>query len=145
MHGSVVALQQHLSDTGCGTEVAVNLEWGVGIKQVGEGASVRVLACGFLRGEQLQHIGQDGQSVVAIQHAGPEAYFPAQTPAGGFVTALLQSLAGGGKEFVVAVGTDLVGWIQTVQMRDVTMLVVRVIGIVQPFLQLLVLSYLHRG
>lgn len=53
VQGTVVALHQHLGHAGCVAEVAVNLERGVCVKQVGVYASA-------------QHVVDDGVGVVAV-------------------------------------------------------------------------------
>ena len=46
MDGTVVTLKEHLGNACRGAEVAIDLEWRMGVKQVGIGASV-----GILRGD----------------------------------------------------------------------------------------------
>ena len=116
------------------------------IEEVGEGASVRIfLGVGIrLRRQQFQHIAQDGQSVVAIKHTCPEANLPSQTPTRCLIATILEGLLGCSKEFIVGIRTDLVGWEQSIEVRDMTMLELTSISIDEPLLQLLTTTYLHR-
>ena len=81
--------------------------------------------------------------MVAVEHAGPEAYLPAQTPSGGLVAAIGQRLLGSGKEFVVAVGRDLVGGEQSIEVGDMSVVHIATVSVDEPLLQLLPAAYLH--
>ena len=109
-----MALEHHLSNACRGTEVSVNLEGRVCVEEVGESASVRILARSVLRGKQTEHVLQDGERMGAVEHTCPEAYLPAETPSCGLVATVGQCLLGCREEFIVAVGANLVGGIQAV-------------------------------
>ncbi len=76
MHGSIMTLQEHLSDTGCYSEVAVYLEWRMGIEEIRIGSAIRILLCLRIRWQQTKHIADDSESMIAIEHACPEVRLP---------------------------------------------------------------------
>ena len=143
MYGSVVTLQQHLGDAGRGTEVSVDLERRVGVEEVRECAAVWILAGSVLRWQQSQHVLEDGQGMAAVEHTCPEAYLPSEAPSCGLVTTVGQGLFGCGEEFVVVVGTDLVGGKESVEMGDMPVLPLTAIGIDEPLQELLAAANLH--
>ena len=81
--------------------------------------------------------------MVAVEHTGPEVDLPAETPARGHVTTLVQGVGGGGEEVGVGVWRDLVRGIEAVEVGDVTVLVLGVVAVLHPLLQLAVTAYLH--
>ena len=144
MHGSIMTLQEHLSDTGCYSEVAVNLEWRMGIEEIRIGSAIRIFLCLRIRWQQTKHIADDSESMIAIEHTCPEVRFPTQTPARSLVATMLQSGGSSMEQFRMRERRNLIGWIQSIEMRDMAMLILRIIRIYKPLLQLSVLSYLHR-
>ena len=76
MYSAVVTLYQHFADTGRHAEVTVNLERRMGIEQVRIGASVRILAGLAVVGQQFQHVLDNLEGMVAVQHASPEVGLP---------------------------------------------------------------------
>ena len=83
----------------------------------------------------------------AVKHACPEAYFPSEAPACGFVATVGQRLLGCSEELVVAEGRNLVRREQPVEVRDVAVLLLAAslcVRQVRPLLQLLTTAYLHR-
>ena len=143
MYGAVVALQEHLCNACCATEVAVDLERRMGVEEVRIGAAVGILLYAAVVGQQVEHVGDDLQGVVAIEHTRPEVYLPAQAPARGHIATLGERGGSCGKEFGMGVGRDLIGGVKAVEMRDVAVVVLGVVGIDEPLLQLSVLPYLH--
>ena len=144
MDGTIVALEQHLSNTSSTTVVAINLERRMRIKEVRIGTSVGILPCTTVVGQQMEHIRQDLQSMVTIKHSCPEIYLPAQAPTRGHIATLCQRCGSSREQFRMLVGRNLVRRIESIEMGDVTMLVPRVVGINQPLLQLTILANLHR-
>ena len=61
-----MTLQEHLCDAGCYSEVAVNLEWWMGIEEIRIGSSIRILLCLRIRWQQAKHIADDSESMIAI-------------------------------------------------------------------------------
>ena len=82
--------------------------------------------------------------MVSVKHTCPEIDFPSQTPSSSHVSTLFQRIGSSGEQLGVGVGGYLIGWIKTIEMGDVAMLVFGVISIDEPFLQLSILSDLHR-
>ena len=144
MHGSIMTLQEHLCDAGCYSEVTINLEWWMGIKEIRIGSSLRIFLYLRIRWQQAKHIADDSESMIAIEHACPEVRLPTQTPARSLVATMLQSSGCGMEQFRMRERRNLIGWIQSIEMRDMAMLILRIIRIHKPLLQLSVLSYLHR-
>ena len=81
--------------------------------------------------------------MVAVLHARPEIDLPRQAPACSHVAALGQRGSGSAEEFRMSVGRYLVGGIESVEMRDVPVVIIRIVGIIEPFLQLAILPDLH--
>ena len=75
-------------------------------------------------------------------HAGPEVDFPGERPAGRIVTALFQGDAGSLDEVRSLFRRNLCAREKAVQVRNVAILVVRVIPVLQPFRNLAVLARL---
>ena len=146
MNGTIMALQQHLGNACRRTEVTVYLERWMSIEEIGEGTSIGIFLDVVIRfgGQEFEHVAQDGHSMVAIEHTSPEAYLPTQTPACCFITTILEGLLGSSKEFVVGIRTNLVGREESIEVRDVTMMIFTAISINEPLLQLLATAYLHR-
>ena len=146
MHSTIMALQEHFGNTGSHSEITVDLEWRMGIEEVGISPSILILwiPLVFFSRQQGQHIADNLEGMVAIQHTGPEVCLPSQAPSCGLVSTLPQRIGCRMEKLRMRIWGDLIGWIQTIKMRDVAMLIMRVIGIHQPFLQLSVLSHLHR-
>ena len=144
-HETVVALQQHLGNACRTAEVAVYLEWRMGIKQIRIGASTL-----FLRAEDEEGVGRERQLVlnelvgmVAVEETGPRTHLPAHRPSGGDVAASRQRGAGGTEQLGRAIGRNLTRRIQSEEVGKVSVVVLRVIYVVEPLLQLSPTSYLH--
>ena len=125
-------------------KVAINLERWMRIEEVGEGASIGIFSLHTLVGKNAQHVADDLERMVSVLHTRPEVGLPAKAPSRGLIAALFERLACCGKELGSTRGADLIRWIKAVEMRDVTMLVVRIVDVFQPFLQLSILAHLHR-
>ena len=134
MDGSVVALQQHLTDTGGTAEVTVNLEGRMGVEQVGVGATVGIFAHRPVVGQQMKHVPDDAESVVAVEHAGPEVDLPTETPARSHVTTLVQSVGSSREEVGVGVRRNLIRGIESIEVGDMAVLVLGVVTILHPLL-----------
>ena len=117
MNGSVVTLHQHLTDTCCTTEVTIYLERRMGIEKVGVGTSVRMSHDGLpiLAGQDVKHVFDNLECMVAIEHACPEVGLPTQTPASSHVATLLQGVRSGREEFWMTVWGDLIGRIESIE------------------------------
>ena len=137
-----MTLDKHLGNTRCATEVAVNLEGGMGIEHVGVGATL--LTASRLDGG-FDLLADERHRMVAVEEACPEADFPAHRPACGGVTSGYEAGAGGAEEVGRAVGRDLIAWVESPEVRDVAVVVVGIIPILHPFLQLAPAPNLHRS
>ena len=142
VHSAIMTLQQHLAHASRTTEVTINLEWWMGIKQVGIGTATAPPLCGA--GYHVQHVLDNLKGMVTILHTCPEVDLPTQTPASSHIAALVQGVSRSGKQIGMTVGRYLVRRIQAVQMRYMAMLIFWIIAINQPLLQLSVSTYLHR-
>ena len=127
-----MALHEHLVHAGDRTEVAVNLERRVRIEQV-----VVRLARGK---EHANH----RVGMVAVVHAGPKVDFPSERPAGRIVTALFQRNAGALDQIRSFFRRNLRAREEAVQVRNMAVLVVRIVPILEPFRNLSVLTGLCR-
>ena len=105
--------------------------------------SQRIFSSQTVARQQRKHIPDDSICMIAIQHARPEINLPANTPPGCHIPSLYQGIFGSLEQFRTSIRRYLIARIQTIQMRDMPMLVFRIIHILQPLLQLIVLSDLH--
>ena len=115
----------------------------MGIEEVRIGTTVGISSGRTVIGQQMKHVADDAESMVAIKHTGPEVDFPSQTPTRCHIATLLQGGAGGGKQLRMAIRGYLVRRIQSIQMRDVAVLVVWIVTVLLPLLQLPILAHLH--
>ena len=99
MNGAVMTLHKHLADTCRHAEVTVNLERRMGIKEVWIGTAVGILSCSTIIRQQMQHILDNLEGMVAIEHTCPEIRLPSQTPTRSHITTLVQRIRSSGKEF----------------------------------------------
>ena len=116
----------------------------MGIEEIRIGSAIRIFLCLRIRWQQTKHIADDSESMIAIEHTCPEVRFPTQTPARSLVATMLQSGGSSMEQFRMRERRNLIGWIQSIEMRDMAMFILRIIRIHKPLLQLSVLSYLHR-
>lgn len=91
MDGTIVALKQKLGHTGSKPEVAVNLERRVGIEEIGIDATVGIFFCQGIAWQQVQHVVDNRQGMVAVEHPCPEVDFPSEAPSCGHIPALQES------------------------------------------------------
>ena len=143
MDGTIVALYQHLSYAGSTAKVAINLERRMGIEEVGIGAAIGIGARLAIIGKKTEHVGDNLEGVVTIEHTRPEIDLPSQAPTCCHVTTLIQGISCSSEEVGVSVGGHLVGGIESVEMRDMTMLILGIVGILKSLLQLSMTTYLH--
>jgi len=112
-------------------------------EQVGVGSSVGELPGLRVVGKEVEHVLDDSEGMVAVEHSCPEICLPSEAPSGSHVASRLEGDGGCREEVGMAVGRDLVGGVEAVEMRDVAVLVLGIVGIDEPFLQLPVAAYLH--
>src|SRR5574344_757371 len=98
-----------------------------------------------LGSKEFQHVANDFVSVVAVMHTCPQIDFPTNGPACSFVAAINQCVASCLEKFRRAVWRNLIAWIKSVQMRHMTMLIFTIIPVVEPFLDLIIATDLHRS
>ena len=113
------------------------------VEEVGIGAAVGMLAGSTVVGQQVQHVLDNREGVVAVEHASPEVGLPSQAPSRRHVASLVQRIGSGSEEVGMTIGRDLVRRIQAVEVGDVAMLVAWVVTVDEPFLQLSVAANLH--
>ena len=97
-----MTLDEHLADTSGTTEVAVDLEGRMGIKEVGISTTMSTPL--YRVGNHGEHVANDAEGMVAIEHTRPEIDFPAQAPSRGHVATLLQRVSSSSKEVGMSVG-----------------------------------------
>ena len=129
---AVVALQEHLGDAGGRAEVAVDLERRVGVEEVRQGVP-------------RQGLDEHLVGVVAVEQAGPEVDLPGLAPARAAVAPEDQRLPRGPEELRACRGVISQPGIQAPQVRDVPVLVLRVVLVLEPLLELAVPADLVRG
>ena len=143
MYRSVVTLQQHFRHTSRETEVTVNLEWRMGIEEVGISPAVGIILSHGIAWQQTEHVAYYFEGVVAIEHTCPEIYLPTDAPSRSHVATLDECVAGSLEEKGRLGGRNLVARIEPVEMRYMTVSILWVIGIHKPLLHLVMTAYLH--
>ena len=141
-----MALHQHLGDTGSTAEVAVYLEWWMCIEEITIGSTLFLVQS---IGEEVV-IGQ-GQlvvnqliSVITIQKTSPETNLPSHRPAGTRVATMYERSTSSIEEFRSLLRCNLITWIERIEMTHMAMIILRIIPVLDPFLQLSPLANLHR-
>ena len=71
-----MTLQKHLGNTGGTPEVTVYLEGWVSVEEVRIGASLRIFLGPAVVGQEMQHIGDDLQCMITVEHTCPEVDLP---------------------------------------------------------------------
>ena len=66
----------------------------MGIEEVRICSAVGIILCHRVAWQQAEHVANDFEGVVAIEHTCPEVYLPTDAPASGHVAALDESVAG---------------------------------------------------
>ena len=141
----VVALQQHLGNARSRAEIAVDLERRVRVEQVGvQTTPPAIQSPRRLVWHRSQQACEDLEGVVAVEEPSPEVHLPAHRPASRPVAAELEGLASRGEQIRCPERRDLDAWVQPEQVRDVAVLVVRIVHVVQPLLQLPQAAYAIR-
>ena len=141
-----MALHQHLGDTGSTAEVAVYLEWWMCIEEIAIGSTL------FL----VQSVGKEmiigqGQlvmnqliSVITIQKTSPETNLPSHRPTCTRVATMYERSTSSIEEFRSLLRCNQITWIERIEMTHMAMIILRIIPILNPFLQLSPLANLHR-
>ena len=123
IHNFAVALHQHLAYTCSTSEVAINLEWWMGIKEVRVGTTAAVLA---ILVNLRTYIGEQLAvyliSLVCTMQTSPEVDSPACTPTCRIVALDFQSLGCGCCKFRSLIYRNLVERIESEQVRLVAMM-----------------------
>ncbi len=130
-----LALQQHLRDAGGAAEVAVDLERGMRVEQVGVRAASRVLLLARRR-HVVQVRPQHAVRVIAVEEAGPEPDLPRLAPAGAAISPEFERSPHGGREIGRVDGIDLVVGEQPDEVRHVAMLRILVVPVLVPLLEI---------
>ena len=114
------------------------------IEEVRIGTSVRMAAHRTVVRQQMQHVLDDLKGVVAVEHTRPEVDLPTQTPTRCHIATLVQRIGSSGEEVRMRIGRYLIRGIETIEMGDMTVLVLGVVAINHPLLQLAIATNLHR-
>ena len=93
MYCTVMTLQEHLGHTGCESEVAVDLEWGMSVEEIRIGASIGIFLGHGVTRQQREHIADNLEGMVAVEHTRPEIYFPSYAPSSGHIATLDERVA----------------------------------------------------
>src|SRR5688572_19922938 len=135
MYCSIRTLHQHFCDTGGAAKIAVDLEGGMSIKKI-----IISTAATFISTCGCKLILDEFVCMIAIQHFCPPIYLPSHTPACRYIAALHECILCGTVQFWGTVRRDLIRREQSIEMGYMTMMIVRIVNIIQPFLQLAVLA-----
>ncbi len=82
-------------------------------------------------------------SMIAIPHSRPPVDLPTHAPTCRNIRSLDQGVSGGAVQSGCTESRYLVGRKEPIQMGDMTVMIIRIIDIIQPLLQLSMFSYLH--
>ena len=108
------------------------------IEQVRVGTPVRITLF-----HKAQHVTDNLIGMVAIEQARPKVDLPANGPSGSHVAPIEKRALSCLKELRMCIRGNLVARIETVEVGDVTMLILRIVYIGKPLLQLVILANLH--
>src|SRR5262249_15508176 len=111
MNLACVGLHEHFSDSGCRSEVAVDLKWRMSVEQISVHATSAVVWRTFYENWRQRSL-QKSISMIAIQQSCPEIDFPGQTPACATVATHLQGLLCSSKQLWRFTRSDLIARIQ---------------------------------
>src|SRR5690606_18348949 len=123
MDFAVLALQQHLGDSGGCSKISINLKGWMIVPENGQGTR------GELITEQLVR-------AITIEQARPQINLPGLRPAGAAIAARIQRSTRARQQFFIFFVIDLTPRVQRKQMGHMAMIIVRIIKILLPFLQL---------
>ena len=142
-----MTLHQHLGDTGSTAEVAIYLERWMRIEEISIGSTLLLVQS---IGEEVV-IGQ-GQlvmnqliGVITIQKTSPETNLPSHRPTCTRVATMYERSTGCIEEFRSLLRCNLITWIERIEMTHMAMIILRIIPVLNPFLQLSPLANLHRS
>ena len=142
-----MTLHQHFCDTGCTAEVAIYLERWMRIEEIAIGSTFLLVQS---VGEEV--VIRQGQLVVnqlvgmiTIQKASPETNLPSHRPTCTRVATMYQRSTGSIEEFRCLLRCNLITWIERIEMTHMAMIILRIIPVLDPFLQLSPLANLHRS
>ena len=88
MDGSVMALKQEFCHAGSESEVAVNLERRMSIEKIRVDTPVGIFFCKGIARQQIQHVVDDRQGMIAVKHPCPEVDLPSEAPSGSHIPTL---------------------------------------------------------
>ena len=66
LYGTVVTLQQHLRHTSCESEITIDLEWRMSVKEIAIGAAVGIVFRHSIAREKTEHVADDAEGMVAV-------------------------------------------------------------------------------
>src|SRR5215467_2482781 len=114
MNLACVRLQQHLSDSGCRSEVAIDLKWRMSVEQVCVYPTSAVISNVFYE-NWCQRFPQKQIGMIAFEHSCPKIDLPRQTPPGANVAAHFQALFRRREQLGRFTGRDLVARVYTIK------------------------------
>ena len=122
-----VALQEHFCNARCSAEVAVNLEWGMGVPQV--------VACAV-----AEEVPEKEVRMVSVVEACPLVEFPSHGPSCSPVAPVFEHHARGLGKVGGGEGRDAASGMQAEEVVHMAVMVVGVVDVAAPFLELAVTS-----
>lgn len=128
----IPSLKEQLSDSGADTEVAVDLERGMRVKEVGVGTAAQKMHLTVCRsGTQL--LLDQGQSMISVMQTGPHVDLPSQAPTGAVIAADLQRTLAGLRQFRRGFRRDLMCRMEPVQMGNMAVMGIIFLILLFPF------------
>ena len=106
-----MTLQEHLGHTGSETEITVDLEGRMSVKEVGICPAIRIFLCNCVAGQQTEHITDDIKGMIAVEHTSPEVYLPSNTPSRSHVATLDKRVACSLEELGIEIRRNLIAGI----------------------------------
>ncbi len=135
---SIRTLHQHFRNAGSATKISIDLKRRMRIKEV-----VICSATSFICTYRRQLVLNKFIGMIAILHPCPPIDFPTHAPPGWYIATLNQCILSSTVKFRSAVRRYLVGRKQTIEMRNMPVMIVWIINIIKPFLQLTILTNMH--
>ena len=130
-----VALEEHFDETGERAEIAVDLEGRMGVQEAAVHAAATVIS-DRLFADICELFAQELVRTVTVEQARPQVDLPRLRPAGAIVAAAVQHHARAIGFLPVHTRVDLRAGHQREKMRDVAVMIVRIVDVGAPFLNL---------
>ena len=130
-----MALQEHFGHASSEAKVAVNLEWRVSVEEIGVEPAADINCHIVLGGgDREKQLSDESKGALAIAESRMEVDFPRKRPTGSFISSQFKCAPSSSHKRRIFAG-NLGSGMESVEVRNVTMVVGRIIDVVEPFLK----------